>query len=472
MADLNYKIIGVNKERLENEIRHLRENSSTFRALEVAALAAGYTLIEIEMGAGLLSDNIADSTRINSTTRRIRINSDVTASWGVGGRQATVGEVIAHELAHAVVPTEYRQPGVYDFQENGSEGKWVRQQAGQVARDLRLPGPNNAEFPATRIPVNEVQGCTQRHPQGDGAKDGVLFLDGSRGFHGKGQTVQRRSNFENIPRSKHAAASPAAEDILTSGAGSGPREDRPSDFEAAALTDSRSRVIARPARSDWPEETRDTVEFPRYVAASVPTGSKGIGGWGQSSKFTYGVRATDSVFENGAAPMPFSSSDEAGRLSGLFGRRSEGRTAAGADRRVSSSAPNRPASEAYDGFNRLGANTPIRYLSRRIDTSPKLSPHDLQMTDGVPPPSQTFTPGGPAMFNDRFVNWIDTGAALAPLAPHRASPPAEDNRPRGIFSGEPMPVYPVPPPIFGFPEPGESKAEDWLMRLLAPRQGR
>jgi hypothetical protein len=105
---------------LANEVQLLRQNSSTFRALEAAAAAAGYKTIEIRMGAGLLPGDIADSTRTNSSTRTIRINSDATGSWGVGGRQATVGEVIAHELAHAVVPSQYQQPGVIDPQEAGS----------------------------------------------------------------------------------------------------------------------------------------------------------------------------------------------------------------------------------------------------------------------------------------------------------------------------------------------------------------
>jgi hypothetical protein len=66
---------------------------------------------------------------------------------------------------------------------------WIRSQAGQVARELGLPGPNNADYPITKIPVNEVQGCTIQHPQGDGARDGVLFLDGSRGYNGNGSTA-------------------------------------------------------------------------------------------------------------------------------------------------------------------------------------------------------------------------------------------------------------------------------------------
>jgi hypothetical protein len=52
MADLTYRFSGVNTERLESEVKHLRRNSSTFRALEAAAAAAGYTTIEGANGRG------------------------------------------------------------------------------------------------------------------------------------------------------------------------------------------------------------------------------------------------------------------------------------------------------------------------------------------------------------------------------------------------------------------------------------
>src|SRR5262245_29741092 len=101
MTDLIYKFSGVKIRQLEKEVQHLRQHSSAFRALEAAAIAAGYTTIEIQMGANLVRDGIARMDRVNSTTRKIVINSDASASWGIGGRQATVGELIAHELAHA-----------------------------------------------------------------------------------------------------------------------------------------------------------------------------------------------------------------------------------------------------------------------------------------------------------------------------------------------------------------------------------
>jgi hypothetical protein len=217
MAELNYKFTGVNTAQLANEVQILRQRSSTFRALEAAAAAAGYTTIEIRMAANLLPGDIADSTKTDSSTRTIRINSDVTASWGVGRRQATVGEVIAHELAHAVVPKEFREDGRLDYTESGKQGMWVRRQAGQVAIDLSLPGPNNADYLATRIPVNETQGCTVQRPQGDGARDGVLFLDGSRGYNGIGSTVPPGSGSQDPIDSRRLATDEPVQEFPPAG---------------------------------------------------------------------------------------------------------------------------------------------------------------------------------------------------------------------------------------------------------------
>lgn len=156
MADLSYKFAGVNTAQLANEVQLLRQNSATFRG---------------------------------PSTRTIQINSDESGSWGDGGRQATVGEVIAHELAHAVVPKEFKQRRAIDYTESGKEGMWVRRQAGQVAGDLGLPGANNADYLITRIPVDKEQACTRRNPRATTPQDGVLFLDGSRGYNGMGSTV-------------------------------------------------------------------------------------------------------------------------------------------------------------------------------------------------------------------------------------------------------------------------------------------
>jgi len=130
---------------------------------------------------------------------------------------------------------------------------------------------------------------------------------------------------------------------------------------------------------------------------------------------------------------------------------------------------NQPASVPQDGLDRAGTNKPIRYLSRRIGAAPAPTESDVVASDTAFAAPPAFSPGRPTTIDDRFANWIDSDGAIAPLPPHRPVIPAEDNRPRGIFSGKPMPIYPVRPPIFGFPEPGTPDGEDWLLQLLAPR---
>jgi hypothetical protein len=219
MADLNYKFSGVNTAQLANEVETLRQHSSTFRALEAAAAAAGYTTIEIRMGAGLLSGNIADSRKTDSSTRTIRINSDATGSWGVGGRQATVGEVIAHELAHAVVPPQYKQDATFDPLERDSEGMWVRRQAGKVAVELGLPGANNTDYPITKIPIDEEQICTLQNPLAAKPEDGVLFLDGSRGYNGKGSTIPPGPGSQDSIGSRRLATDQTGQPLAPAGSG-------------------------------------------------------------------------------------------------------------------------------------------------------------------------------------------------------------------------------------------------------------
>ena len=101
-------------------------------------------------------------------------------------------------------------------------------------------------------------------------------------------------------------------------------------------------------------------------------------------------------------------------------------------------------------FQRPGTNKPIQYLSRgSVHRQVRHIAQERQTQQFRP---QTFAPGRPNV-DDRFANWNDSDGAMTSLAPHRDPPPEEDNRPPGIFSGKPMPDHPVPPSIFGFPEP-------------------
>jgi hypothetical protein len=106
---------------------------------------------------------------------------------------------------------------------------------------------------------------------------------------------------------------------------------------------------------------------------------------------------------------------------------------------VSTSAEDVPSRRG--SFGRLSGSQVPSFASGDASSDPQ--PH---------PPSPEETVSKPARYLARRT--VSQPETL--LAPHRAPPSAEDNRPRGIFSGEPMPNYPVPPPIFGVSEPAAS----------------
>ncbi len=195
MASLNWKIGGVNRDQIANEIATLRANSPTFRRLEQMAWDRGYRSAEVTMGARILEENVADSRQSSAdhSVRQIRIRSDATGTFGIGGRQITVGESIAHELAHGAIPPEVAQPGKMDFRTDSPEELWARRQTGAVAAELGLRGFNNADLPITRVPIDREQACTFGNIQGNTPRDGMLFLDGSRGSNGLGSATPGRS---------------------------------------------------------------------------------------------------------------------------------------------------------------------------------------------------------------------------------------------------------------------------------------
>ena len=195
MASLNWKIAGVNQQQIANEIATLRAQSETFRRLEQLAWDRGYRSVELTMGPGILTEHLADTQQSdkNPSVRQIRISSDATGTFGIGGRQTTIAEIIAHELAHGVIPPGVAQPGKVDLRPDSPEELWVRRQAGAVAAELDLLGSNNADFPITRVPIDREQACTFNNIQGNTPRDGVLFLDGSRGSNGIGSVSPGRS---------------------------------------------------------------------------------------------------------------------------------------------------------------------------------------------------------------------------------------------------------------------------------------
>lgn len=69
---------------------------------------------------------------------------------------------------------------------------------------------------------------------------------------------------------------------------------------------------------------------------------------------------------------------------------------------------------------------PVRYLSRIV-------PADRQ--DAI---------------DDRFGSWTATAAGTTPCNPNQPAPSPEPGRPLGIVTGQPMPLWITPPPIFDF----------------------
>lgn len=109
------------------------------------------------------------------------------------------------------------------------------------------------------------------------------------------------------------------------------------------------------------------------------------------------------------------------------------------------------ANEEFGPTAPLDVKPETRYLGRRIAGQP-----------------ESVVPDKPGSLDERFGNWNSSGGASAPFGLGQLVPP-EQNRPRGIFSDEPIPAYPVPLPIWGFPDPSEKPgAEEWSLARRGP----
>ena len=313
--------------------------------------------------------------------------------------------MIAHELAHAVVPQEFQEPGTYDFGESGREGMWVRRQAGQVALDLGLPGANNADHLITRIPINETQGCTAQRPQGDGARDGVLFLDGSRGYNGIGATVPPGSGSQDPINSRRLATDQPLQGLQPAGT------DDPSAQRRL------SRVTPSPAATS-PENSR--------------TFDDRFGNWGSSPA--------------GIAPLPPSDRPAS------FGDRFENWGSSPAVGSISPRSPVLRAFEKYrgssvpDGQASTSRTTPldpgqplptadskpVRMLSRGIVGQP---PAPASLTDAPAPP---LAPSDDSNFSGGLPGRLIALAGIDPQHPTQPVPSPLDGQLRGFYRDDPL----------------------------------
>jgi len=101
-----------------------------------------------------------------------------------------------------------------------------------------------------------------------------------------------------------------------------------------------------------------------------------------------------------------------------------------------------------------------RYLSRRIAS--QASAFDTG-APGVPflSPNEGLSPDRSNPFDDRFGNWPSTPGVTRPALPQQAS------RPLGLFTGQPMPDWPVPPPIFSLPNKADAPGNDDWFKFIA-----
>jgi hypothetical protein len=75
------------------------------------------------------------------------------------------------------------------------------------------------------------------------------------------------------------------------------------------------------------------------------------------------------------------------------------------------------------------------------------------------------------LVSSRFMprDGVGNASPAAASVPSPSGPLSQSGRPLGIFTGEPMPDYPVPLPIWGFPDKSASasdEGEDSLNRLI------
>jgi hypothetical protein len=165
-----------------------------------------------------------------------------------------------------------------------------------------------------------------------------------------------------------------------------------------------------------------------------------------------------------------------------------------------------PAPSPQTGGTLEGIDKPVRYLGARIAGQSPASVFDT---------SAPVSPDRQDSFSNRFGNWVSSPAGSAPRSPYQPAPedgsltrgdaqnirilssrlisrdgvengippPAvvpnqpgplsQTGRPLGIFSGKPMPDYPLPPSIWGLDDsraPGEDD-ENWYTRwrrLISP----
>jgi hypothetical protein len=108
-------------------------------------------------------------------------------------------------------------------------------------------------------------------------------------------------------------------------------------------------------------------------------------------------------------------------------------------------APNLPGDETLG----IISDKPERRLGRRI-VNPSPASASQATVPAMPfvPSNEGLSPDDRAFFSDRFGNWTSSGG-ITQRNPSLPVPSPDPDRPLGIFSGKPMPLWTTPPPLGG-----------------------
>ncbi len=103
-----------------------------------------------------------------------------------------------------------------------------------------------------------------------------------------------------------------------------------------------------------------------------------------------------------------------------------------------------------------------RNIRRLVRVTPPTAAALTDMTTRPVMPLNEIPSNRSASFVDRFGDWASTPEVSVPRGPYQAEPPQQGSRPLGIVSGQPMPDWPFPPPIFNFPSRDTATGnEEW-----------
>ena len=101
-------------------------------------------------------------------------------------------------------------------------------------------------------------------------------------------------------------------------------------------------------------------------------------------------------------------------------------------------------------------------IRRLVRVTPPTAAALTDMTTRPVAPPNEIPSDRSASFVDRFGDWASTPEVSAPRGPYQADPPQQGSRPLGIITGQPMPDWPFPPPIWGIHDEAKLRGiEDW-----------